>query len=120
MNKDVQSKLFEEIRGVVQSKDAHVDLETLNELSYLDQVVNETFRVLPTIPFATRRTAAEIKLDECTIPEGCELLIPIIRIHTNPKWWGDDAHLFKPERFERENIKKVHPYAFIPFTSELL
>lgn len=120
MNKDIQNKLFEELREVVPSKDAHIDFDIINKLSYLDHVVNETFRVLPTIPFATRRTAADIVLDDCTIPKGVQLMIPIIRVHTNPKWWGDDAHLFKPERFERENFKKIHPYAFIPFTSELL
>ena len=43
----------------------------------------------------------------------------IFYLHRNPKHWGNDAHLFKPERFEDKSIKNVHPYAFIPFTGEM-
>lgn len=44
-------------------------------------------------------------------------MLRIIDVQRNPKLWGDDAHLFKPERFLPENIDKVHPYAYIPFST---
>lgn len=50
-----------------------------------------------------------------TIPEGCNIFFPIIHIHRNKRHWGDDADEFKPQRFEPESIKKVHPYAYMPF-----
>ena len=40
----------------------------------------------------------------------------MLSVQTNKKYWGDDAHLFKPDRFEPEAFKKVPSYAYIPFT----
>lgn len=120
MHKDIQTKLFEEIRQVMPSKSSHIDLDMLNKLPYLDQVVNEAMRILPVVPFATRHTSAEIVLDGYTIPKDVGILVPIMKLHRSTKYWGEDANEFKPERFEYEKFKKIHPYAFIPFTSEFL
>lgn len=100
------------------SKTAFLDVDMLNKMPYLDMVVNESMRILPVVPFVTRQTNAEIVLDGYTVPKGAEILIPILKIHTNPKFWGDDANVFRPERFEKEAMKNIHPYAYIPFTSE--
>ncbi len=70
MNKNVQDKLVDEIRGVISAKNAYIEFEDLNQLPYLDQVLNETLRLLPTVPFLSRRTTGEVALDEYTLPEG--------------------------------------------------
>lgn len=118
MHKDVQNKLVEEIRHVMPSKAAHFDIEMLSKLPYLEMVINESLRIFPVVPFVTRQTTGEVVLSGYTIPAKTELLIPIIKLHTNKKFWGDDAHLFKPERFEKERMKNIHPFAYIPFTSK--
>jgi cytochrome P450 len=37
-------------------------------------------------------------------------------IHTNKQFWGEDAAMFKPERFREENTKNRHPYSYVPFS----
>lgn len=43
--------------------------------------------------------------------------IPALALHHDPRIWGEDAHLFKPDRFS-EGIAKAtnnNPGAFLPF-----
>lgn len=54
-------------------------------------------------------SASGIKL----IP-GTGSMINIWAIHRNPRYWGDDAEQFRPERFLDSPLK--HPTAFIPFS----
>jgi cytochrome P450 len=50
-------------------------------------------------------------------PKSSMLLVPILHIHRDKKTWGEDSFEFKPERFEAENIKNIHPYGHIPFSN---
>lgn len=43
-------------------------------------------------------------------------MMPLLDVHLDKKLWGEDALEFKPERFSEENIEKVHPYAYFPFS----
>jgi cytochrome P450 len=44
------------------------------------------------------------------------ILLTPLELHTNKTYWGDDAMDFRPDRFRPENISKVHPYAYFPFS----
>lgn len=56
-------------------------------------------------------------LDKYTLPKGANISIRIIDIHRNPRFWGADVNKFNPDRFLADNISKIHPYAFIPFSA---
>jgi cytochrome P450 family 4 len=40
-----------------------------------------------------------------------------LETQTNVEFWGEDAKQFNPDRFLEENFKKVHPYAYFPFSN---
>jgi cytochrome P450 len=55
-------------------------------------------------------------LDTYTLPKGANVAIRIIDVQRNPKFWGNDASRFNPDRFLPENITKIHPFAYLPFS----
>lgn len=51
-----------------------------------------------------------------TLLEGCVLLINIWAVHRNPRYWGDDAEVFRPERFLDGAAANHHPAQYMPFS----
>jgi cytochrome P450 family 313 len=116
MHKDVQDNVVKELREVLGKSAGNLDIEQLDQLEYLDRVINEAMRLIPVVPLIARTNQKElITAAGYTIPANSCLVVHIFSIHRNKATWGDDADEFKPDRFEKENIEKIHPYAFIPF-----
>lgn len=44
------------------------------------------------------------------------MTILVREIHTDERYWGEDAKKFNPDRFLPERIKSVHPSAYVPFS----
>lgn len=119
MFKDIQKKVVDEINTVVPNKNDDIDFEAINKFIYLEKVIKETMRLFPITAVVLRTTIEDFQLDDnYKIPAGVNILIRLFNIQRDKRYWGEDADEFKPERFDKENIKNVHPYAFIPFTGE--
>lgn len=116
MHKDLQQKVIDEIDSVYRGHDGLADTESIHKLTYVDMVLKETMRLFPVLPITGRETTDELQLGDHLIPKGTVVGIFAFGVHRNKQYWGDDAHLFNPSRFEPENISKVHQYAYIPFT----
>lgn len=49
-----------------------------------------------------------------TLVNGTKIIINIWALHRNPRYWGDDAEQFRPERFLETPL--VHPSQYQPFS----
>ncbi|KAG5674214.1 hypothetical protein PVAND_004194 [Polypedilum vanderplanki] len=118
MHRNIQEKVVDELKEIIgKSKDFYLDIEQLNELKYLEMVICEVLRLFPVAPFNIRSNDNEIISTEgYIIPVNSNLFINFFDVHHDTSIWGYDADKFKPERFEQESFRKIHPYAFVPFS----
>ncbi|CAM8981172.1 unnamed protein product [Rhodiola kirilowii] len=90
-----------------------VDEADLPKLTYLQAIVNETFRMCPAAPLLVPHySSAECTIQGFHIPRGTMLFVNAWAIHRDPKVW-EDPWIFKPERFE--NVEETYAYKLIPF-----
>ncbi|MFQ6649784.1 hypothetical protein Gotur_023615 [Gossypium turneri] len=91
--------------------------EGIAKLKTITMIINETLRLYPPATGTTRKVEREVRLGKLVLPTDLEVNIRIMALHHDPDLWGDDVHLFKPERFA-EGISKATNYnaaAFFPF-----
>ncbi|XP_027081043.1 cytochrome P450 CYP72A616-like [Coffea arabica] len=92
------------------------DREILNRLKIVTMVLFEVLRLYPPATCTVRYTVQRTKVGDISIPAGVEVYLPIMLLHHDPEYWGDDAEEFNPERFA-EGVSKASgdQLAFYPF-----
>ena len=93
-----------------------INVDTLNQLKYVDAVLKETLRLQPTAPFIGLRS----KEDSAMLPGGYKvnqndtILVLLTQLHRDPKVW-DQPEEFMPERMLNGGYEKLPPNAWKPF-----
>lgn len=92
------------------------DVEVLNRLKIVTMVLFEVLRLYPPVTGLFRYAIQRTKVGNISIPAGVEVYLPIMLLHHDSEYWGDDAQEFKPERFA-EGVSKASKdqLAFYPF-----
>jgi cytochrome P450 family 6 len=84
--------------------------------SYMCPCLTETLRKYPPVPVVTRECTKTIKLrgTDVTVEKGVHVLLPIMALHRDPKYYPDPER-FDPERFSEAEKKKRPQFSYIPF-----
>jgi len=88
-------------------------LETLKQMTYLDQVLQEVLRLVPPVGGGFRKVLQTCDLDGYQIPAGWTVLYEINQTHLNPDTY-DDPTSFRPERFGPAAEGRAK-YSYLPF-----
>nr|XP_016460535.1 PREDICTED: cytochrome P450 CYP749A22-like isoform X1 [Nicotiana tabacum] len=83
----------------------------------MNMIIEESLRLYPPVPFIKRKVNKKVQLGKLTLPPQMQLYISPLAVQHDPKIWGEDVHIFKPERFAEGVVKATNnnPVAFLPF-----
>ncbi|XP_005188336.1 probable cytochrome P450 313a4 [Musca domestica] len=115
---EYQQKAYEELVSIFpEGGDFDVTYANIQDMIYMDMVLNESMRIMTPVPFVGRENVKDIQLSNgMVIPAGVQFVINIFTMHRRKDIWGAAADDFNPDNFLPSNMEGKHPYAFIPFT----
>ncbi|XP_037930477.1 probable cytochrome P450 313a4, partial [Teleopsis dalmanni] len=116
MHPEIQQRLFEEVLDVFPEKNFNAELDQLDQLQYLDCVINETLRLTPPVPIIGRHVTKDTQVGKDVFPKNIQILISILHLHRRTDIWGPNANKFDPDHFSAENFGEAQKCAFIPFS----
>nr|XP_031847205.1 cytochrome P450 9e2-like [Nomia melanderi] len=118
---DVQKRLQEEIDEVLENSKGDVSYEAINDMKYLDAIVNEALRMYPvfvgidrvcTKPFKLPPTLPGVKPH--VVKKGEYLWIPIYGVQSDPQYFEEPTK-FNPDRFLDDSKKILNSGKFLSF-----
>ena len=94
---------------------APMRVEHLRDLPYLDQVVKESMRVLPSVWTFMKEPTEDVVVRGYHIPKGSQIMFCPSITQRDERWWPNPT-VFDPERFSPENEKQIRKGAYFPFS----
>lgn len=82
---------------------------------HLKNAVKENLRLNNTFGFIARECINDYDLQGYTIKKGTFLFSLYGKILTHPKYWGEDARVFRPSRFNEKDYQDLPPGVYQPF-----
>ncbi|GMI64312.1 PHYB ACTIVATION TAGGED SUPPRESSOR 1 [Hibiscus trionum] len=112
---DWQEKARKKVIDIFGDQNPHS--EGIAKLKTITMIINETLRLYGQPNGLGRRVERQGQWGKLVLPANIDLQIVSFASHHDPQLWGDDVHLFKPERFA-DGIAEATKYnatAFFPF-----
>jgi fatty acid omega-hydroxylase len=106
---EVEQKMLEEIREVC--GDRELTYDELGRLKYVQAVIDESLRLYPSVPADSKVSVADDTLPDGTfVPAGCVIQFNPYAMGRSKKLWGEDAELFRPERWIGAEVPSAFKY----------
>ncbi|KAK5645831.1 hypothetical protein RI129_004295 [Pyrocoelia pectoralis] len=115
VNPDIQHKLREEIRNVME-KDKDLSFSGIQSMKYLNMAVTETMRKFSATSFIHRECLEDYKISSTglVIEKGTPIIVGQYGLHYDEKYFPDPQK-YKPERFSDDNDSNLTNRSYLPF-----
>ncbi|XP_052808735.1 leukotriene-B4 omega-hydroxylase 3-like [Mya arenaria] len=115
---EYQRKCQQEVDQVLQGRDSDfVEWSDMPKFEFLTQCIKEGMRLHAPVPIVNREVKEDFEIGGRNIPAGSIVQLNIWALHHKESVWGPDHMEFKPERFSPENVDKMSPFQFVPFSA---
>nr|KAG5698942.1 hypothetical protein BaRGS_024863 [Batillaria attramentaria] len=112
-----QVRVQEEVDSLLAGRDTDYILwDDFTQLPYTTACIKEALRNYSTVPFIERMLTEPTEFDGHVIPAGTHVAIQLWCLHHNPTVW-DRPHDYIPDRFLGDNLLKMDPFQFVPFSA---
>ncbi|XP_014486912.1 PREDICTED: cytochrome P450 4C1-like [Dinoponera quadriceps] len=115
-HKDIQDRVRKEVNEVMEKNNGKLNMDALQNLSYLERCLKESLRIYPSVHYISRVCTEDVKLHSYLVPKGTTVHLFIYDLHHNANIWPN-PEVFNPDRFLPENIRNRHPYSYLPFSA---
>ncbi len=112
-NPDWQVKLRAEMAGLGENGE-DLPYERLNDLTLTDYAFKESLRMIPPVPSIPRRAVKDFSFGGFDFKAGTYVGVSPGYTHQMAEHWPNPLN-FDPMRFEPEQVKARHKYAWVPF-----
>jgi cytochrome P450 family 9 len=120
-NPEIQEILINEVDEMLEKLNGKIiSYDQINEMKFLEMVVNETLRKRPSFRGIIRNCTKDYILNDeetgkaCKIKKGTDVWIPTGEIQMDPKYFPDPEK-FDPYRFSDENKGNIQSGTFLTF-----
>lgn len=115
-NPEIQEKARAEVQRVLATHGGHLTYEAIKDMTYLEQVLNESLRMYPPVGNIIRIANQPYQLSspDVVIEKGTMVMIPAYSIQRDPDIYPNPSQ-FDPDRFTPEAIQARHTHTFLPF-----
>uniref|UniRef100_A0A6B2L684 Cytochrome P450 n=1 Tax=Arcella intermedia TaxID=1963864 RepID=A0A6B2L684_9EUKA len=109
---DIQERLQDEVDEVL--KGSLPTMETIHQLHLCNNVIKETLRIQPVVPYISRIANRDYEFSGVTVKKGTCVSFGIYPLHHDTTYW-EKPDEFIPERWDEDSCKKS--FLWVPFSA---
>lgn len=113
-NPQAEADLIDEASKLIPDP-GEVNQQTLTDMTYAQQLLEETLRLYPPVWLFTRRAVEDDALTDYDVPAGTDIYLSPYILHRTEEYWPDPER-FDPSRFGPDSEHKKGDRPYYPFS----
>ena len=113
-NPDSEQRLLEEAKERI-PRSSDVDVQTITDMTFAQQLLEESLRLYPPVWLFTRRADQDDSLTDFDVQAGTDIYLSPYILHRTDEYWPD-PNTFDPDRFGPDSSYRKGDRPYFPFS----